>query len=392
MKKDSIAQGSLNKPRHRRASKGRMTEITGPAISGIPEQIVGIDLGDETSRYAVLDREGAVKSERSVATKRKAMSEVFGKMSRSRIALEVGTHSAWVSRLLASLGHEVIVANARRVRLISHSSQKNDKMDAQLLARLARVEPALLYPVQHRGEQAQQHLAMIRARAALVEGRTALVNTARGLTKTFGERLGKCDADQMGVGKLAGLPAAVQAALERLLGVVEQMTEKIQGYDKQLAEIARKEYPETALLEQVSGVGVLIALTFVLTLDDPSRFEHSREVGPYLGLRPKQHDSGESQPQLGISKEGDVYLRKLLVQGAHCIVSRRGPDTDLKRWGLKLAGQAEETAKKRQGNKNAKKRALVAVARKLAVLLHHLWVTGEVYEPLRNSQAAKAVA
>jgi transposase len=311
------------------------------------------------------------------------MSQVFASMVRSRIAMEVGTHSPWVSRLLQSFGHEVIVANARRVRLIGQSSRKNDKQDAKLLARLARVDPSLLCPIQHRGEQAQEHLAMIKARAALVEGRTALVNTARGLTKSFGERLGKCDADQMGVGKLAGLPAGLQKVLEPLLATVETMTEKIQGYDKQLAEIARKHYPETALLEQISGVGQLIALTFILTLDDPNRFRRSRDVGCFLGLRPKQRDSGESQPQLGISKEGDVYLRKLLVQGAHCILSRRGPDTDLKRWGLKLAGQ---------GNKNAKKRALVAVARKLAILLHHLWVTGEVYEPLRNSQAAAVPA
>jgi transposase len=378
MKKDSIAQVSLTKARHRQPSKGRLKERKRPSIAGIPEQTVGLDLGDKTSRYLVLDSEGAPKAERSVPTTKKGMSHVFASMVGSRIAMEVGTHSPWVSRLLQSFGHEVIVANARRVRLISQSSRKNDKWDARLLARLARVEPSLLYPIQHRGQQAQEHLAMIKARAALVEGRTALVNTARGLTKSLGDRLAKCDTDQMGVGKLEGLPAGLRAALEPLLATVETLTEKIQGYDKQLAEIAREQYPETALLEQISGVGQLIALTFILTLDDPNRFQRSREVGCYLGLRPKQRDSGESQPQLGISKEGDVYLRKLLVQGAHCILSRRGPDTDLKRWGLKLAGQ---------GNKNAKKRALVAVARKLAILLHHLWVTGEVYEPLRNSQA-----
>src|SRR5579864_8969225 len=205
MKKDSIAQASVSKPRHRRASKGRMKEITGSSIVGTPEQTVGLDLGDETSRYAVLDREGAVKSERSVATKQKAMREVFGKMKQSRIALEVGTHSGWVSRLLGSLGHEVIVANARRVRLISESNRKNDKMDAGLLGRLARVDPALLYPIRHRGEQAQQDLAMIRARAALVEGRTGLVNTARGLTKTFGERLGEMRCRSNGSREAGGI-------------------------------------------------------------------------------------------------------------------------------------------------------------------------------------------
>jgi transposase len=383
MKKDSIAQVSLNKPRHRQQSKGRLKEVKRSGIAGTPEQSVGLDIGDNTSRYLVVDSEGVVKTERGVPTTKKGLSQAFASMVPSRIAMEVGTHSPWVSRLLQSFGHEVIVANARRVRLIGQSSRKNDKQDAKLLARLARVDPSLLCPIQHRGEQAQEHLAMIKARAALVEGRTALVNTARGLTKSFGERLGKCDADQMGVGKLAGMPAGLQAVLERLLVTVETMTENIQGYDKQLAEIAREHYPETALLEQISGVGQLIALTFILTLDDPNRFQRSREVGCFLGLRPKQRDSGESQPQLGISKEGDVYLRKLLVQGAHCILSRRGPDTDLKRWGLKLAGQ---------GSKNAKKIALVAVARKLAILLHHLWVTGEVYEPLRNSQVVAVPA
>jgi transposase len=187
----------------------------------------------------------------------------------------------------------------------------------------------------------------------------------------------------MRVEKLEKLPAGMRAALEPVLGMVEQMTEKIHEYDKQLAEIARQEYPETALLEQISGVGLLIALTFLLTLDDPTRFAKSRDVGAYLGLKPKQRDSGESQPQLSISKEGDVYLRRLLVQGAHYILSTRGPDTDLKRWGLKLAGS---------GSKKAKKRAVIGVARKLAVLLHVLWVSGEAYEPLRQSQAAGQAA
>jgi transposase len=381
MKKNSIAKQAVRKPRHRKASKAR--QVDRGISAGPVKQIVGVDLGDKASRYCVLDSAGEIQSERSVATTRQGFSQAFAKMARSRIALEVGTHSPWVSRLLESLGHEVIVANARRVRIISESSRKDDRMDAQMLARLARVDPALLYPIRHRGERVQQHLAMIKARAGLVDGRTALVNTARGLTKSFGERIGKCDTDQMGVEKIQNLPGGVQPALQPLMTVVEAMTEQIQGYDQELAEIARKDYPETALLEQIAGVGLLIALTFILTLDDAQRFRYSRDVGCFLGLRPKRHESGESQPQLGITKEGDVYLRRLLVQGAHYILSRRGPDTDLKRWGEKLAGK---------GDKRAKKRAVVAVARKLAVLLHHLWVSGEVYEPLRHSEAAPAVA
>ena len=340
---------------------------------------IGLDLGDKTSRYCVLDAQGEIYSEGSVATTRKAMGQKFAGMRRCRIAMEVGTHSPWLSRLLSGLGYEVIVANARQVQLISASTRKNDRLDARLLARLARVDPQLLRPIRHRGEQAQMDLMTIRARAELVEARTMLVNSARGLTKASGDRLPACDTDSMGPEKMEALPAPMREALRPLLEVVEKLSQEIHAMDQKIEQIARSQYPETELLEQVCGVGTLIALTFVLTIEDRQRFQKSRDVGCYVGLRPKQSESGQSQPQLRISKEGDVYLRKLLVQGAHCILKPRAPDTDLKRWGLKLS---------ERGGKNAKKRALVAVARKLAILLHRLWVTAEVYEPLRNSQAA----
>lgn len=339
---------------------------------------IGLDLGDKSSRYCVLDEHGEVLREASAATTKKGLCQAFGAQPQCRMALEVGPHSPWVSRLLSQLGHEVIVANARQVRLISHSSRKDDRLDARLLARLARADPQLLRPIRHRSAQAQQDLTVIRVRAALVEARTALINAARGLPKALGERLPACGADSLRADKMADLPQSLQHTLQPLLEQVESMTAKIHALDKQLEQIAREQYPETALLQQVHGVGTLIALTFVLTLEDPQRFSNSRDVGCYVGLRPRRSDSGQSQPQLRITKEGDVYLRKMLVQGAHYILGWRGPDTDLRRWGLKLA---------QRGGKNAKKRALVAVARKLAVLLHRLWVTGEVYEPLRNSPA-----
>jgi transposase len=333
-----------------------------------------------------------------VATRKKALVEKFGGLPRCRIALEVGTHSPWISRLLTELGHEVIVANARQLKLITSSSRKNDRMDAMTLARLARMDPELLRPIRHRSERAQQDLMVIRVRAGLVEARTALVNTVRGLAKSVGERVPNCDADYMGVEKIAEFPRGLQGVLKPLMEQVESLTAKIKASDEQIEQIARSEYPETELLKQVKGVGTLIALTFVLTVEDKDRFEKSRDIGCYVGLRPKQSQSGDSDPQLRITKEGDVYLRKLLVQGAHYIVSDRAPDTDLKRWGLKLvgrdskkAGQKKEKQNKNQ-NKNAKKRAVVAVARKLSILLHSLWVSGEVYEPLRNSQAGPAAA
>jgi len=343
------------------------------------KMIIGMDLGDKSSRFAAMNEAGEMCAEGSVTTSRKGLLAKFGGLPPCRMAIEVGTHSPWVSRLLESLGHEVIVANARQVRLISESSRKDDGMDARMLARLARVDPQLLRPVRHRSEQAQGHLLLIRARAAMVDARTSLINAARGLAKPMGERLPACDADHVGAELAVGMPTAVRQALTPLLEQVASLTEKIREAEAQIEQIARTEYPETELLRQISGVGPLIALTFVLTVEMPERFQKSRDVGCYVGLRPKRRESGQRQPELRITKEGDVYLRRLLVQGAHCILSKRAPDTDLKRWGLKLAGR---------GGKNAKKRAVVAVARKLAVLLHRLWVTGEVYEPLRNSRKA----
>lgn len=370
MKKNSIAQQSSKQ------GKGR----TGACKRSIT---IGMDLGDKTSRYCAIGNNGEVLCEGSVPTTKKGMRQIFAALGRCRVALEVGTHSPWVSRLLKSLGHEVVVANARQVKLITQSSRKDDKLDAQMLARLARVDPQLLRPIRHRSEQAQLDLMQIRVRAGLVEARTGLVNMARGLAKAVGERLPKCDADNLDVERLRALPVGVETVLQPVLEAVESLTEKIHTCNEQIEQIARERYPETELLKQVSGVGTLIALTFVLTLEDAGRFRKSREVGCYVGMRPKSRDSGDSQPQLGISKEGDVYLRQLLVQGAHHILGRRGPDTDLKRWGLQLFAR---------GGKNAKKRAVVAVARKLAVLLHSLWISGEVYEPLRHSQAREAAA
>jgi transposase len=244
------------------------------------------------------------------------------------------------------------------------------------------VDPKLLSPIRHRGEQAQKDLAVMRARGELLAVRTHLINSARGLVKPLGERLKKCDADQVGAELGSSLSASVQAVIGPLLKSVEEISEQIVKYDEQLAEITKR-YPEAKLLRAVYGVGPLIALAYILTLEEAERFKHSRDVGPYLGLTPRQHESGESQPELGISKAGDKLLRSLLVQGAHCLLRKGAPDSDLRKWGLEKIGK---------GGKRAKKRAVVAVARKLAVLLHHLWATGEVYDPQYNHKAAEAAA
>ena len=344
---------------------------------------VGIDLGDRSSRYCILDEQGEVLTEGSVATTKKGFAQVFGSKPRSRVALEVGTHSPWVSRYLADLGHEVIVANARRIQLITGSSRKDDRLDAKTVARLARIDPELLSPIRHRSAQAQADLMVIRARAVLVEARTMLVNAARGLTKSYGERLVSCGPTRIREEFAQCLSEPLQHALKPLLAEVESVSERIREYDEQIETIAKTRYPEIELLKQVHGVGTLTALSYVLTVDDPYRFRRSRDAGAYFGLRPRRRESGDSRPQLRITKEGDAYMRKLLVQCAHHILGPFGPNSDLRQWGLQLAAR---------GGKNAKKRALVAVARKLAVLLHKLWVTGEVYEPVhvRSSKTAAA--
>ena len=278
----------------------------------------------------------------------------------------------------------MIVAHAQKVELITQSNRKDDRHDARTLARLARIDPELLGPVRHRSAKTQIHLTVIRARAELVSARTALVNATRGLVKSYGERLPKCGTKQVNRELSAGLSTELREVPEPLFIEIESLNERIQEYDQRMEKIAKEMYPEVSLLQQVKGVGTQIALTYVLTIEDPHRFAKSREVGCFLGLKPGRRNSGESEPQKKISKEGDRYLRTMLVQGAHYILGPFGEDSDLRRWGLKLA---------ERGGKNAKKRAVVAVARKLAVLLHRLWVSGEVYEPLRNSQKAmRAVA
>lgn len=217
----------------------------------------------------------------------------------------------------------------------------------------------MLHPVKHRGEEAQADLMKIRVRDGLVNARTKLVNMTRGLAKSVGERVPTCDADNINCEKLAAMPEGLKEMLTPLVKTVGKTDEKGTGVRQGDRADRPDQVSGNQQLMQISGVGPMIALTFVLTVEDPSRFSKSRDVGSYVGLRPRRSDSGQRQPELPITKEGDVYLRRMLVQGAHYILSHRGPDSDLTRWGEKLAGL---------GKKNAKKRAVVAVARKLAIL------------------------
>jgi transposase len=334
-------------------------------------ETIGCDLGDKKSDVCVLDAEGKVQLRASVRTTKKGIAAFFTRAP-AHVVIEVGAHSRWVSSLLKELGHRVTVANPRRVKLISESNNKTDRHDAELLARLGRADIILLAPVQHRTAQAQADLAVAKARDVLVATRTKLVNHVRGTVKSFGDRLPMCTTESFARQTRALIPSELKPALEPIYLTLDCLTQQIKEQDKLIERLAKR-YPDVEVVSQVSGVGALTALVFLLTIEDKHRFAKSRMVGAFLGLRPSKSKSGDSDPQLRITKTGDPFARRLLVNAANYILGPFGKDNDLRRWGLELA---------KRGGKNAKKRATVAVARKLGVLMHRLWMTGEVYEPL----------
>ena len=346
------------------------------------QEIIGVDLGDRFSHFCVLDPGGRVIEEGRLKTTATSFRRRFGKRTSTRVILETGTHSPWVEELLVSCGLEVLVADARRIQLISRNQHKNDRRDAELLARLGRMDTKLLHPVKHRGAQTRRDLAVIRSRAALVEARTKLVNHVRGTSKSLGHRLPSCSAKSFHR-QLESLPDDLQEVLAPVMKAIAGLTEKIKAFEERVDQLCKVKYPQTNILRQVNGVGPLTSLCFVLTLESLDRFERSRQVGAYLGLVPRRSQSGGRDPELHITKTGDRLLRTLLVQCAQYILGPFGMDSDLRRFGLRLAAK---------GDKNARKRAVVAVARKLAVLLGSLWRSGEVYDPLRNSPGKSSAA
>ncbi len=355
-----------------------MTQLTAPAttIATSSRPTIGIDLGDRTSHYCILDREGHAQHGK-VKTTEEDLTEFLKGQEPSLVVVEVSTHSPWISRLVRNLGHECLVADSRRLPLISKSNNKCDPVDAESLARLARADSKLLNPITHRHERAQADLAVMRSRSALVKARTQLVNHVRGTVKSVGRRI------PAGIGSACFhrkarpfIPQELEPALLPVLRTLEELTEQIKNHDGQIESLCQERYPETGVMRQIGGVGAIVALYFALVLCDPKRFPRSRCVGPFLGMVPRRSSSGSIDPQLGITKAGDRELRRLLVLAANYVLGR-GPDCDLKRWGAQIAAR---------GGKNAKKRAKVAVARKLAVLMHHLWVTGEEYDPFYQAK------
>ena len=334
---------------------------------------IGLDLGDNHTHLCMVDEQGEVIEESRLSTTKAAYTKRFESLLPTRIAIEAGVHSAWVSRLLDTFGHQVIVANPRKLRLIYLNDTKSDRVDAEYLARLGRMDPTLLAPIQHRQADTMADRALIKSRDLLVRTRTRLINHVRSMVKTTGHRVPTATTSAFAKKARLFITAELKMTLDPMLDEIEGVTAQIKAYEEQIEELARTKYPETELLTQVPSVGVLTALTFVLTIEDPYRFQKSRHVASFIGLRPRQYDSGDRKLQMRITKAGDPLCRKYLVQCAQHMLGYRGKDCDLRRWGLQMA---------ERGGKIAKKRAVVAVARKLAILLHRLWTTAEVYEPL----------
>ena len=344
-------------------------------------QTIGLDLGSRYSVFCACDASLAGDLWRGrVRTTRDKMERFFRSQPRSLVVIEVGQVSPWVSRLAEEAGHEVVVANPRMLPMIYQDARKSDDRDAEHLMRLGRFDPKLLSPIQHRREETQMALGLFRARDALVGARTKLVNTVRSLAKSHGVQIRKTAAKCFEKKAREDLTPELLDMLGSVVDTIEGLSRRILSYDKRINELGEKQYPETALLMQVTGVGMLTALAFRLTVEDLSRLSKNRSAGAYFGLTARRDQSGSQDRELGITKQGDPFVRRLLVQSAQYILGHYGKDSDLRRWGLALVAR---------GGKAAKKRAVVAVARKLAVLLLALWRSGEVYEPLRNAKVCE---
>ena len=332
---------------------------------------IGMDLGDHNHIAVVFDNRGNELEVGKIINTKVGITNYFNRFKSATVAIEAGSHSPWISRLLEQMGCNVYVGNPRKLRFIWDSTDKSDERDARMLGMVCRLEPRLLWPVRHRDQKAHADLVVVKSREMLVKSRTQLINHARGVVKTHGERLPGCSAASFAKRCKDHVPDDLRPGLGPIFKMICQLSEQICELDRSINRLCRQRYTETECLQQVPGVGPVTALAYVLSLEDPKRFGKSRQVGAFLGLTPRRDQSGKTDKQLRISKAGNKYLRQLLVTCSHYIMGPFGPDSDLRRYGLRIAAR---------GGKNAKKRAVVAVARKLAVLLHRLWASGDPYQ------------
>ena len=335
--------------------------------------VAGVDLGDKHSFVCLIDLDGKVVERKKLRTSLAAFERYFGEWAGMRVVLEAGCHSNWVYRLLQRLQHEPLMADTHRLALITPSLSKDDRTDAERLAELGLRRPEMLNPVQPPSLETQSDRTVLKAREALVEVRTKLINSVRGTLKSFGVRLPASSGAALASKAGPRLPHELRETLGPLLLVIQPATDEIRRYDKRILQLGEKKYPQTKRMRSARGVGPITSLAFVLHLDNnPQRLRRSRDAGARLGLRLKRRNSGERSPELSITKTGDPMLRRLLVQCAQYMLGPWGEDSTLRRWGLRLAAR---------GGKSAKRKAVVAVARKLAVLLHVLWQRDVDFDP-----------
>lgn len=348
-----------------------MSNVT--MIEAAKGMTVGLDLGDRDAVVAMVNPKGEVVEEVRLKLTEPAVRSYLSRKPRCRVVLEAGTHSPWVTRLLMGLGHEVVVLDPRKVRLIAESRQKTDRIDARTLAELGRIGTWLAQTVTHREEQTQLDLALLRSRGIAVESRTKLINHIRATVKITGRRIRSCRTDVFHRRAPADIPEELQETLLPLVLEVANLSHQIAAYNTRIEALIAQRYPDALRLLKVPGIGPVTALTFILTLEHPGRFRRNRQVGKYVGLAPGVRQSGRRRKELGITKEGDKELRRLLLQASHSIRTHASADGDLRRWALAKGGT----------NKIARKKAAVGLARKLAVLLLAIWRSGQDYRPFR---------
>lgn len=338
---------------------------------------VGIDLGNKKHVITAIDAKGNVLQKATIENKVQEIKEFFSQFKEScLVVIEAGTPSILVGNLLKNMGHKVKVANPVKIKAIWGSTVKTDDRDSEMLARLANADMKLLSEVHLKEMKTQIHSSVLKARDKLVKSRASLVNFARSQFKITGLEVPKCTPENFTKKVKDFIPKDLKLPLQSILRTISFLTEEIKRYDKKISKLCKK-YKQTEILQQVDGVGPLTSLALCLAIGDETRFKKNRAIGAYFGLTPKCDQSGDSNKELKISKAGNRYIRSLLVNCAQHILGIFGKDSNLKRFGERIMNRGK--------GKKFKKKAVVAVSRKLSVLLLRLYKTGEEYIPLKNS-------
>ena len=325
-------------------------------------------MSDRTTKICVMTKaeggERRIVVETTCATTKAGFEEALSKFDRSwPVVFETGTHCRWMDRLFKEMGFKTIVGNPGKIPSITKSNTKNDRNDARELARLAIADPAMLHPVFLRDEVYQQMLRFHHARNVLLSQRTQTINQIRGFAKSMGYRIECSSTEKFHELSKADWPRELEECAWPLMGVLKTVNLKIKAYDRLIERLAeRPEFkPMVERVRVVYGVGVIGSTVFVAAIGGrPDRFDHTRDIGAYLGMIPKQDQSGDIDKQCHVTKAGSPFMRRLLVESAQMILHAESIDTDLKAKGLRMC---------LRGAKIAKRKAVTAVARSLAVLM-----------------------